>query len=110
MYLFFNKATTENNSKEWEIVLLSTLSIILEESTLNKQWCLILAGSMFDELIKIWEQTKIITSEMFLMVKIISYVAAFYDIEELTLTKKLLHFIFQSLLKMSFDNTHVSFF
>lgn len=108
MYLIFIKATSENNNKEWEVVLLSTLSIILEESTVNKHWCLTLVGNMFDDLIKIWDQTKILTSEMFLMVKIISYVAAFYDVDELTLTKKLLHFIFQSLLKMSFENTHVS--
>lgn len=63
---------------------------------------------MFDELIKTCENTKILTSDMFLIIKIISHVAAYYDAEELALTKKLLHFIFQSLLKMSFENSHVS--
>jgi len=88
--------------------MLNTLSIILEEYTVNKHWCLALVGKMFDELKKTCETTKILTSEMFLIVKIISHVAAYYDTEDLSLTKKLLHFIFQSLLKMSFENSHVS--
>lgn len=46
--------------------------------------------------------------DMFLMVKIISYIAAYFDSDELLLTKKLLYFIFQTLLKMSFENSHVS--
>jgi len=88
--------------------LLSRLSIILDECTLNKHWCLALVGQLFDELIKNSENTKIFSSDMFLMVKIISYVAAYFDSEELSLTKKLLYFIFQTLLKTSFENSHVS--
>jgi len=88
--------------------LLSRLSIILDECTLNKHWCLALVEQLFDELIKNSENTKIFSSDMFLMVKIISYVAAYFDSEELSLTKKLLYFIFQTLLKTSFENSHVS--
>lgn len=106
--MIFTTATTERSEKEWEVVLLSTLSIILEECTINKHWCLTLVGKMFDELIKTCENTKVLTSEMFLIIKIISHVAAYYDTEELTLTKKLLNFIFQSLMKMSFGNSNVS--
>lgn len=63
---------------------------------------------MFDELIKTCEHTKILTSEILLIIKILSHVAAYFDTGELTLTKRLLHFIFQSLLKMSFENVRVS--
>lgn len=101
-------AASEKSEKEWEVVLLSTLSIVLEECTVNKHWCLVLVEKMFDELIKTSENTKILTSEMFLIIKIISHVAAYFDTEELSLTKKLLHFIFQSLLKMAFENSCVS--
>lgn len=101
-------ASSQRSGKEWEVVLLSTLSVILEECSINKHWCLALAVKMFDELIKSCENTKILTSDTFLIIKIISHVAAYFDGEELTLTKKLLHFIFQSLLKMSFENSQVS--
>lgn len=101
-------AASEKDKKEWEVVLLSTLSIMLEECTVNKQWYLSLAVKMFDELIKICERTKTFTPEMFLIIKIISHVAAHVDVEELALTKNLLNFIFQSLLKMSYENSHVS--
>lgn len=110
-FYFYNvlfSAASEKSEKEWEIILLSTLSIILDECTLNKHWCLALAGQLFDELLKASENTKIFSSDMFLMVKIISYIAAYFDSEELSLTKKLLYFIFQTLLKMSFQNSHVS--
>lgn len=108
MLLIFNVAQTEKNAKEWEVVLLSTLKIILEECTVNKHWCLALVENMFDEFMKSCENTKILTSELFLMIKLISYVAAFSDTDELSLTKKLLHFIFQSFLKISFENSQVS--
>lgn len=105
---FFIAAATEKSKKEWEVILLSTLSIVLEECSINKQWCLELADKMFEELKKICDNTKPFTSEIFLILKIISYVAAHYDSEEFTFTKNLLSFIFQSLLKMSFENTEVS--
>lgn len=108
VYFIFIIASTEKNKKEWETILLNTLSIVLEEGSLNKQWCLELAEKMFEELKKTCENTKILTSEMFLIIKIISNVAASYDSEELLLTKKLLNFIFQSLLKMSYENSKVS--
>lgn len=101
-------ATSEKSDKEWELVLLNTLNIILEQRIVNKHWCLALAGNMFDELIKTSERTKVFTSEMFLITKIISHVAAHFDVKEFNLTKKLLHFIFQSLLNMSFENSQVS--
>jgi len=106
--LFFIIASTEKNKNEWETILLSTLNIVLEEGSVNKQWCLELAEKTFEELKKTCENTKILTSEMFLIIKIISNVAASYDSEELSLTKKLLNFIFQSLLKMSYENSKVS--
>lgn len=87
---------------------MSTLRIILKEGTIDKQWCLQLAEQMFDNLTKTCEHTKILAPEMFLIIKIISYVTASYDADELSLTKKLLHFIFQSLLKMPFGDSHVS--
>ncbi|XP_060857162.1 maestro heat-like repeat-containing protein family member 1 isoform X1 [Metopolophium dirhodum] len=102
----FLDSASEKSEKDWEVVLLSRLSIILDECTLNKHWCLALVGQLFDELIKNSENTKIFSSDMFLMVKIISYVAAYFDSEELSLTKKLLYFIFQTLLKTSFENSH----
>lgn len=80
----------------------------MEECSINKQWCLEIAEKMFEELKKICENTKVLTSELFLIIKIVSHVATFYDIEELSLTKKLLQFIFQSLLKMSFESSQVS--
>lgn len=89
---------------------MSTLSIVLDECTVNKQWYLSLAGKMFDELVKTSERTKTFTPEIFLIIKLISHVAAHFDVEELTLTKNLLNFIFQSLLKMSYENSHVSTF
>lgn len=63
---------------------------------------------MFEELKKNCENTKTFISEMFLIIKIISHVAAHYDSEEFAFTKNLLNYIFQSLLKMSFENTQVS--
>lgn len=87
---------------------MSTLSYVLKEESVNKQWCLQLAEKMFEELKKTCENTKILTSEMFLIIKILSNVAAYYDSEELLFTKKLLDFIFQSLLKMSYENSKVS--
>lgn len=101
-------AINEKTDREWEVVLLSTLNVILEESSVNKHWCLALAVKMFDELIKTCENTKTLTSDIFLIIKIISHVAAYFDAEELTLTKRILHFIFQSLLKMSFEYSQVS--
>lgn len=105
---FFIAAATEKSKKEWEVILLSTLSIILEECSINKLWCLELADKMFEELKKICDSMKTFTSEIFLIIKIISHVAAHYDSEEFTFTKNLLNFIFQFLLKMSFENTEVS--
>lgn len=105
---FFISAATEKSKKEWEVILLNTLSIVLEECSVNKQWCLELADIMFEELKKICDSTKMFTSEIFLIIKIISHVAAHYDLEEFTLTKNLLNFIFHFLLKMSFENTEVS--
>lgn len=105
---FFISAATEKSKKEWEVILLNTLSIVLEECSVNKQWCLKLADIMFEELKKICDSTKMFTSEIFLIIKIISHVAAHYDLEEFTLTKNLLNFIFHFLLKMSFENTEVS--
>lgn len=87
---------------------MNTLSIVLEECKIDKHWSLDLAGKMFDELIKTCESTKIYTSEMFLIIKIISHVAAYFDAEDLSLTKKLLNFIFHSLLRHSFEKSRVS--
>lgn len=89
-------------------MLLNTLSIVLEKCTIDRQWSLALAGKMFDELIKTCEHTKTYNPEMFLIIKIISHVAAYFDIEDLSLTKNLLNFIFQSLLRMSFEKSLVS--
>jgi hypothetical protein len=89
-------------------VLLNTLSIVLEECIIDRRWSLKLAEKMFDELVKTYEVTKIFTSEMFLIIKMISYFAAYFDAEELSLTKNLLNFIFQSLLRMSFEKSQVS--
>lgn len=107
-YLIIIVAASGKSEKEWELVLLNTLSIVLEECSINKHWCLTLVGKMFDELTKTYERTKILNAEMFLIIKIISQVAVYYDAEELILTKKLLNFIFQSLLNMSYENSRVS--
>lgn len=101
-------AKSEKSEKEWEVVMLNTLSIILKEGIINKRRCMALAEIMFDELMRICENTKALIPEMFLIVKIISHVAAYYDTDELILTKKLLNFIFQSLIKTSFGKCHVS--
>lgn len=89
-------------------MLLNTLCIVLKECTIDRHWSLTLAGKMFDELVKTYEVTKLFTSEMFLIIKIVSHFAAYFDAEELSLTKNILHFIFQSLLRMSFEKSQVS--
>lgn len=63
---------------------------------------------MFDELIENYENSKTFAPETFIIIKIISLVSTYIDSEELPLTKKILNFIFQSLSKMSYENSHVS--
>ncbi|XP_050527458.1 maestro heat-like repeat-containing protein family member 1 isoform X2 [Daktulosphaira vitifoliae] len=103
--LHFLDTTTENNDKEWEIISLSTLSIILEEEKIDKHWCLQLTEKILEDLLKMCENTKMLSSYEFFIIKIISKVSAYYDSRELTLTKKLLNLIFHSLSKMAFENT-----
>lgn len=103
-----NLTATNKSDKEWEVVLLSTINTILDEYLINRYWCLSLVAKLFDDLLKSCEHTKMLTQEMFVILKIIAYVAAYFDVEELFLTKKLLSFIFQSLLKISFENSQVS--
>lgn len=87
---------------------MNTLSIILEECTIDKHWCFEIFGTMFDELIENYENSKTFAPETFIIIKIISLVSTYIDSEELHLTKKILNFIFQSLSKMSYENSHVS--
>lgn len=86
---------------------MNTLSIILEECTINKQWCFEIFGTMLDELIENCENSKTSLPETFIIIKIISLISTYIDSEELPLTKKLLNFIFQSLSK-KYENSHVS--
>lgn len=64
---------------------------------------------MFDALIENCENSKTLPSETFIVIKIISQVSIYIDSDELPLTKKILSFIFQSLLKTSYENSYVSY-
>ncbi|VVC45111.1 Armadillo-type fold,Armadillo-like helical [Cinara cedri] len=100
----FLNFSTNKTETEWEILLLDTVNTILKEYSMNKKWCLALAENLFEDLLISSEHIKF-TQDMFLLLNLVAYVAAYYEIDNLYLTKRLLGFIFHSLLKMSFENT-----
>ncbi|XP_050426216.1 maestro heat-like repeat-containing protein family member 1 [Adelges cooleyi] len=101
----FLDAAPENGQKQWEAVLLNTLTIALEEGNVDKYWCFHLTEKVLDELGKTCDHAKTLTADMFLIIKVVAKVAVYFDNRELSLTKKLMHLIFQSLARMAFDNS-----